>query len=298
MELELRKFFVILKLALIGAIAYSAVLVLLWAERKPELLRPQGAEGSQLQPVDSLQTDRDQQIDYSAILTRNLFAATVGSLDPAGAQIQEQAQNSSAAEQLGLELVGTVAGSSAVARAVLRDRTTKTVEAYKLGQTVRGARIEQIAQDHVVLLHNGRRVVLSMTAEKAAVTGKGNRSESASESTGSPVVAGIPAIGKPAEDTPIAARITQIATLLRAAKVEPVITNGQVEGLKVSELGNPDLAASFGLRDGDIIRTINGHRLTSKQKAFQVLMKARSAPRVDVELLRAGKSKTLSFILR
>jgi len=37
--------------------------------------------------------------------------------------------------------------------------------------------------------------------------------------------------------------------------------------------------------------------LTSKQKAFQVLMKAKTQSKVNLQLLRDGKSKELSFDL-
>jgi len=54
----------------------------------------------------------------------------------------------------------------------------------------------------------------------------------------------------------------------------------------------------LGLQNGDIVQMVNGQSLTNKQKAFQVLQKARSQPRLQIQLLRDGKAKELSFDLQ
>jgi len=86
--------------------------------------------------------------------------------------------------------------------------------------------------------------------------------------------------------------------LLPKATVEPHSVAGEVEGLRVTDLDNIGGAQDLGLRDGDVIRAINGHRLDSKQKAFQIAMKARSQATLSVELMRDNKIKTFSLPLR
>ncbi len=53
----------------------------------------------------------------------------------------------------------------------------------------------------------------------------------------------------------------------------------------------------IGLRNGDVVQSVNGQQLTSKQKAFQVLMKAKTQSKIDIQLLRDGQSRNLSFDL-
>ncbi len=86
-----------------------------------------------------------------------------------------------------------------------------------------------------------------------------------------------------------------VAEVFRKATIEPYVKNDRIEGLRITGLDKIPMAELFGLQDGDVIRKVNGQQLTSKQKAFQVLMKARTQPKVDIELLRNGKSKGLSF---
>lgn len=84
---------------------------------------------------------------------------------------------------------------------------------------------------------------------------------------------------------------------LNRATIQPYKVNGQVEGLKITGIENAPDAEALGLKNGDIIRQVNGQRLTSLQKAFQVMQKARYQRSIDIELLRQGRSKKLCFDL-
>jgi general secretion pathway protein C len=88
-----------------------------------------------------------------------------------------------------------------------------------------------------------------------------------------------------------------VENIFRKATMETHMQNGRTGGLKITGLEQTPLAATFGLRNGDIIRAVNGQDLTSKQKAFQVLQKARTQSKLDIELLRGDKTKNLSFDL-
>ena len=83
--------------------------------------------------------------------------------------------------------------------------------------------------------------------------------------------------------------------LFRQAIVEPYVEKGQTEGLRISGLEKIPDAALLGLRNGDIVQSVNGQSLTSKQKAFQVLQKARTQSQVSLQLSREGKITELSL---
>jgi general secretion pathway protein C len=88
-----------------------------------------------------------------------------------------------------------------------------------------------------------------------------------------------------------------VEDIFRNATIEPHVVDGQTQGLKITGLENTPLAGMFGLRDGDVVQAVNGQRLTSKQKAFQVLQKARNQSRIHIQLLRKDQAKDLSFDL-
>jgi len=50
-----------------------------------------------------------------------------------------------------------------------------------------------------------------------------------------------------------------------------------------------------GLRDGDVIRMINGQSVGKLSKAAQVLRKARSLGRAELRLTRGQKERTLAL---
>ena len=242
---------------------------------------PSAAVGEEPLPnVDSETTDRRYSANYEGILQSNLFAA-----DPRRVQALDSMPS---AEELGLRLVGAIAGGPAISRANIQDTKGKTTGVYRIGDTVASATIEAIQQDAVVLRHEGRQLILRLR------TGPAGGEPPSSESM------------LPATTTEKAATQTQqpamppvkadyVAEVFRKATIEPYVKNDRAEGLRITGLDKIPMAELFGLRDGDVIRKINGQQLTSKQKAFQVLMKARTQSKVDIELLRNGKSKDLSF---
>jgi type II secretory pathway component PulC len=100
-------------------------------------------------------------------------------------------------------------------------------------------------------------------------------------------------------ETKMLVQFSNIEALLKTATIEPNGVGDKVEGLKIKDIGNSQqIAANLGLKEGDIIQMVNDQKLTSAQKAYQVLKKARSEPKITVKLIRDGKPETLSFILR
>jgi type II secretory pathway component PulC len=89
-----------------------------------------------------------------------------------------------------------------------------------------------------------------------------------------------------------------VEQLLTQTTLTPYAVDGQVEGIQITGLDKIPLAGVLGLKEGDVIHIVNGQTLTSKQKAFQILKKAKSQETLDIELLRDGQSKTLSFPIR
>ncbi|MCP4707620.1 MAG: hypothetical protein GY869_03260 [Planctomycetes bacterium] len=65
--------------------------------------------------------------------------------------------------------------------------------------------------------------------------------------------------------------------------------------MRITKLENVKNAKLLGLKDGDVIRLVNGQLVTNKQKAFQVIRKARTQPFLDVEIQRDSFTKTISF---
>lgn len=226
--------------------------------------------------------------DYTGIAERNPFGSSGqrtndDSLHPAR----------SVSDELGLALFGTIAGSPSVARAIIKDLKTDTTALYKTGQTVGTARIESIDTDAVVLLHRGKTKILRFPSWQSD---KGKKDQVVLFKADNETGAILQSDSKDEEtDTRLPTKVDLAHDVLTRAVIKPFIIDDNVEGLKITGLENIESAKEFGLRNGDVIRTVNGHLLSSKQAAYQILKKARSKETISLELLRGGKTRTLSY---
>ena len=286
-----RKLLFISKLAIILLLVYTGGSTLLVRRNSTEFFTPTSAGGSQSDRAAQLDASgRNLPDDFSVIVERGIFG-------PAGQSSAhgDPGRLPSVARELGIELVGTVCGSPAVSRAIIKNTKTKALGLYRLGQTVAGATIQSIQLNAVILLHDGQRKALNL---KAAETGRSaNSSGPAQSKVKTPKAAPYLPANRVRPRNAAASKIGYVEEILSKAAIEPYGVNGIVEGLRITGLEKVPAAESLGLENGDIIRRVNGQQLTSLQKAFQVFQKAKLQPSISIELSRGGVTKELTFDL-
>ena len=244
--------------------------------------------------------------DYGAIVERNLFAEADRTSNPrAGGPSLPALKTMASAEELGLQLVGTFAGSPVNSRALIQDSKSHSTGSYRIGDVVAAgasggiqATVETIERDVVVLRCQGQDLVLKRRAGTAVdnpAPGAGPISKNDPDKDDPSRSASLAAAN--AQTAALSSHAGYMAEVFRKATIEPYVKNNQTEGLRITGLENLPGAGLLGLKNGDVVQSVNGQQLTSKQKAFQVLMKAKTQSRVDLQLLRDGKSKNLSFDL-
>ena len=292
----IRKLLLISKLALALLLCYVITKTVIEPAQPEEIFTPQPAAG--IQDIGTTQMTTQQEVsvkDYSAIIEHNIFSGS----GPSPAANESPLNNKTGAQlqlarhDLGLVLLGTICGSEVVSRAVIKDTRGNETGLYRIGDTVADATVENIEKDAVYLLHNGRIKLLRLYSpdgqEHQVTSRRAGQPKSEAANTSLPVKQDL---------EEVKTKAGHIETMLRKAVIEPCEADGQMEGLKITGLEKVPIAKGLGLKNGDVIRSVNGQRLTSKQKAFQVFMKARTQPTIDIELLRDRKSKKLSFVLR
>jgi type II secretion system protein C len=240
--------------------------------------------------------------NYSAIIEQNIFSGKGSSLSANTSLRSNNASDMvrSDGKELGLALYGTIYGSPPVSRAIIKDLETKELGLYRQGDTVADARIETIKKDAVILLHKGQRKILNISMGQSRRQGADGAQPASAKNISKTAKTNSPtwpdtAVG--AELTTIGVKSRDAEGVLKKAVIEPYIVDGEVEGLRITGMEDKSIAKALGLRNGDIIRRVNGHRLTNKQKAYQIFKKASSQPALDIELLRDNKTKKLSFAM-
>ena len=230
--------------------------------------------------------------DYTAIVQRNLFSDVDRAANqPPDANRSPAVQSLPSVDELGLRLVGTIAGGPAASRAIIQNTKSNTTDFYRIGDTVASATVEAIQRETAVLRYQGRPLVLKQCSGTTA--DKGQKTE----------VAGPKADSRSQPSSVVntasseSSRAGYMSEVFRKATIEPYVRNDRTEGLRITGLDKIPLAEAFGFKNGDIVQAVNGQQLTSKQKAFQVLQKAKTQSKVNIRILRDGKSKDLSFDL-
>jgi type II secretion system protein C len=289
----IRKLLFISKLTLALVLGYLVVRTLV-PEHKEKNSTPASAMGGNTTSVNNAMRSPDLSLkDYTEIIEGNPFDSS--SQTAGSGKWTSTAYQHSVSEELGVALSGTISGSPAVARAIIKDLKTGTIDLYKIDQTVAGARIKSIEKDNVVLVCDGQRKVLKLNI---ASSGSYNNTQLSSTHTANEMskVAKADLSAKKA-NTNAQTKIGYVEAVLNNAAIEPYFVDGQAEGLQITGLENLSIAKNIGLKNRDVIRSVNGHRLTNKQKAYQIFKKAKSQPAIDIELLRDNKTKKLSFAM-
>jgi general secretion pathway protein C len=79
------------------------------------------------------------------------------------------------------------------------------------------------------------------------------------------------------------------------SEVTPVWRDGRIEGLQLNNIEQNEYARELGLEEGDVVVSVNGIKIRSIDEAFTVANRLQRAPTVRVEVLREGKSRTLTY---
>jgi len=285
------------KLVLVLTLGYIVITTVLTLQHTGEIFVPNSTVGTEnITPAESTSSLDTPVKDYSVIVEHDIFGNSASSLRTNKSLLGNNGLSPalSAEEELGIALLGTVAGSPEISRAIIKDLKTNELSLYKIGDTVATARIESIEKDVVVLLHKGQRKILDLGTRESKRQDIDSAQAALSNNTNLAVENNPPTESY----TTFGAKLSDIEIMLTKAVIEPYAIEGQVEGIRITGLENITEAKNLGLKNGDIIRTVNGQRLTSKQKAYQIFKKARSQAATNIELLRGNETKMLSFSSR
>jgi general secretion pathway protein C len=264
--------------------------------------------------------------DYDKIVARNIFGATEKAEPlPLEERQQEEEQALEGLEEttLQLALLGTAAGDSASARAIIMDKKEKKQDIYRVGDSVQGAEIRQILRGKVVLRHGEKDEVLTMAEDTAAaaqppaapadlrsrgVTRRAARGRATPDAEEAEEEAPPPEVsdesGEVEEEViPIAqdelqGSINDLNQLMTQVRIRPYFRGGKPEGLIVSQIQGDSIFAKLGLMNGDIIASVNGQQMSTPEEAFQLYNSLNSASQVTVEVTRRGQKKKFTYDIR
>ena len=84
-------------------------------------------------------------------------------------------------------------------------------------------------------------------------------------------------------------------SLMKAARVIPHDENGRVVGVKLYGIRRTSLLGRLGVRNGDMLRTINGFDMTSPDTALQAYSVLRTANKLTLAIKRQNNEMTIEY---
>ena len=219
--------------------------------------------------------------DYRAVMDRNLFKTKTGT----GGRPQKLDIESLTPTELKLKLLGTVTGNEKEAYAVIEDTDVRRQNLYKVGDTIQNATLKIILREKVVLNVNGKDEILGI--EKVREEGKTGRSPERKIASTSRNIT----IKRSQIDT----ALQDVNTLMKQVRIQPHFQNGKPDGLRLTGVRPNSIFYKMGLKSGDIIMGVDGKNIESVDDALKFYQSLQSASRVQLQLKRRGRPKTIEY---
>ncbi|MDX2498396.1 MAG: type II secretion system protein GspC [Desulfobacterales bacterium] len=221
--------------------------------------------------------------DYRAIMDRNLFKTKTGT----GGRPQKLDIESLTPTDLKLKLLGTVTGDEKEAYAVTEDTAVRRQNLYKIGDAIQNATLKMILREKVVLNVNGKDEILGIEkVREEPKTGRSFERKSASSSRNITI-----------KRSQIDTALQDVNTLMKQVRIQPHFQNGKPDGLRLTGVRPNSIFYKMGLKSGDIIIGVDGKNIESVDDALKFYQSLQSASKVQLELKRRGRPKTIDFII-
>ena len=87
-------------------------------------------------------------------------------------------------------------------------------------------------------------------------------------------------------------------SIMKTARVIPHEEDGRVVGLKLYGIRRTSLLGKLGIRNGDMLRTINGFDMTSPDTALEAYSRLRTADALTLAVKRQNKERTIEYSIQ
>ncbi len=211
--------------------------------------------------------------------------------------------------RLNLKLRGVFASQNKeLARAIIADARGDD-QSYAIGDQVPGgAVLNDVFEDRVILDRNGQLETLKLPVE--STPGEIPSTAAITRGIPNPTADMESAPGMPAPIDTATADTSQILRHYRDAlindpqsvmglvRVQPYNKDGKLEGYRIRPGNDRQLLTKFGLRSGDIVKSVNGVPMDNPIKALEILRDLSTATSVTVDIERNGTPQSFTFSIQ
>lgn len=228
---------------------------------------------------------------YKTIWERNLFAVTADEEAGSGSDDQTIQLDKLALTSLNCTLVGTIISEEGNSWAIIKDNQTNRQDRVTVGSTISGAKVVMILRNKVVLNRDGKDELLVMGIERI----RADRAAGEGTEPGKPE--GDVLTYKISKDF-VQENINNVAQIMSNVRVKPHFDKGKPDGFEISRIKKGSMFQSMGFKDGDLIKTVNGHDIRSAEDIMKLYNTLKDSNLFSIEIFRDNKKKTLNFKVR
>ncbi|MBL7663197.1 PDZ domain-containing protein [bacterium] len=218
---------------------------------------------------------------YKIIIDKNIFAEKI---------VQEVKAPTTSLSQLKLRLVGTNINPKSPSTAIIEDQGKQAQDIFEINELVfNQAKLIEVAAESVKLEYNGRIETLLLT--------EGSKS--------GPDVASTPSASGDDSQTDFSVdeaelnqQLNNLPLLLSQARAVPYFRNGASVGFRLFAIRQGSLYEKLGLKNGDIIESVNDNKVQDPSQAIKLFETLRSERSISVKVERNGEGKTLQYQIR
>ena len=193
--------------------------------------------------------------------------------------------------RLDLSLKGILVKGDGPSLAIIAESGSEQ-KVYRTGDRVPGgAKILRIEPRRVILRHNGVTEALKLEVQEL----KGGDIRSAG---GGGAAGGIQRVDdhhRQVDSNLVQKKLQDLPSLLRQAKAVPHRKNGQNAGFRIVNIQSGSVYEDLGLKEGDVIKGVNGRSIRSPSQAMEAYRELRSSQRFEVQVVRDGSPVTLTY---
>lgn len=248
---------------------------------------------------------------YAAISTRDIF-------NPSKPVEEVKVEAPPPPTKLNLKLWGVSIHSQGRSHCVIEDLTTRKQEVYRIGDTVPGpAVVKQIEWERVILERGGFEEILELAQPAGGgPTGPGiGRTVTASlPRPVTDVAAATTSFGASPPSNPRIQQVSENEYHIDRAEVDQQLDNlnqlftqvravphfdgGKSTGFRLFAIRQGSIFDQLGLRNGDVIQSINGQELSDPAKALTLFQELRDASEVKVSGVRNKQPFEIVYRIR
>jgi general secretion pathway protein C len=243
-----------------------------------------GARVSPRAQTDGAVQTRRGPLDYAAIFERNLFGS-------------EPISDTAAASPGGRDelLLRGTAEFAGRGYAVLEDPDSGKQGIFEVGELAfDGPKLVAVEPLSATILRGNRRIVLEITETDRGATTSGATAPSAAGAGIRPVGDNRYVVDRDEVDHSIE-NLSQVVTQMRAV---PYLKDGKSVGFRVFNIRAGSLFERMGLKNGDIIQSVNGSQLDDPSRALALLDEVQTSDEIRIDLLRDDSPNTLTYSIR